>query len=155
MEKRSYGAIPTVYRGIRFRSRLEARFACFLDLQKILWDYEPIDLDYYTPDFLTELPFGTTLVECKPAVLAQEFRAPCRKITRSGWLGPAIVVGSQLQIADDDRADLTLYGSIEAEHGQWSRVGRGRWPKVWGEYVFPDVFDCWIRAGNQVQWKPS
>jgi hypothetical protein len=153
MKEIKYGAIPTVYKGVKFRSRLEARTACFLDLCGFLWDYEPIDLARYIPDFLVELPLGTTLLECKPAVHAQEFKAPCRKITRSGWVGPAIVIGSQLHIAPDDRADLTLYGAVAAEEGAWSKVGRGRWPKVWGDYPFSEVFDSWGKAGNIVQWK--
>lgn len=34
-------AIETVYKGYRFRSRLEARWAVFFDYLKIRWEYEP------------------------------------------------------------------------------------------------------------------
>ena len=44
--------IETVYRGINFRSRLEARWAAFFDQVGWKWDYEPFDLDGYIPDFL-------------------------------------------------------------------------------------------------------
>jgi hypothetical protein len=156
MRKRemSYGAIPTAYRGIQFRSRLEARICCFLDQYNLVWDYEPLDLKNYIPDLIVDLPFGICLLECKPAIKPAEFKPACRKITRSGWVGPAIVLGSQLSLAPDDRADLTMFGSCQAENGDWSRVGRGRWPASWGEYVFPEAFDNWIKAGNQVQWSP-
>ena len=150
----TYSAIPTTYRGVQFRSRLEARVANFLDQCGLLWDFEPIDLKNYVPDFLVELPHGVTLLECKPAVLPNEFRGPCRKITRSGWVGPAIVIGSQLCLAPDDRADLTMWGSPNADEGGWSRVGRERWPAEWGEYPFDMVHLRWVRAGNQVQWCP-
>jgi hypothetical protein len=37
-------AIPTTYKDIRFRSRLEARWAVFLDVSGIGWKYEPTHL---------------------------------------------------------------------------------------------------------------
>lgn len=50
-------AIETEYKGYRFRSRLEARWAVFFDVCKVQWEYEPEGyvLDngqYYLPDFL-------------------------------------------------------------------------------------------------------
>jgi hypothetical protein len=44
-------AIPTRYRGVQFRSRLEARWAAFFDIAGWRWQYEPIDLDGWIPDF--------------------------------------------------------------------------------------------------------
>lgn len=153
MREIKYSAIPTVYKGITMRSRLEARVGAFLDSYNLLWAYEPLDLKNYIPDILVEFSFGPCLLECKPAVHAREFKAPCRKITRSGWAGPALVIGSQLLLAPDDRADLTLFGSVEAEEGGWSRVGRGRWPASWGEYPFDSVFENWQTAGGSSMWK--
>lgn len=47
--------IPTTYEGIKFRSRLEARWAVFFDSMGIEWDYEPEAFGNgfmgYTPDF--------------------------------------------------------------------------------------------------------
>lgn len=148
-----YGAIPTIYNHVQYRSRLEARFAAFLDLQGHIFDYEPFDLQRYIPDFIVELPEGPVLFECKPSVVPAEFRGPCRRITRSGWQGPAIVVGSRLTMTDDEYLDLTMYGSTHAELGRWSRVGKGRWPKAWGEYPFRDVQSTWAQSGNTVMWK--
>lgn len=48
----SHKAIPTKYKGIQFRSRLEARWACFFDLIQWDWEYEPVDLDGWIPDFV-------------------------------------------------------------------------------------------------------
>lgn len=50
-------AIETEYKGYRFRSRLEARWALFFDICGLRWEYEPegFVLDngqYYLPDFL-------------------------------------------------------------------------------------------------------
>jgi len=54
-------AIETKYKGYRFRSRLEARWAVFFDALKFLWAYEPqgyrlSDGTSYLPDFW--LPYG-------------------------------------------------------------------------------------------------
>lgn len=63
-------AIEVLYSGKVFRSRLEARWAVFLDLLGVNWDYEPChyaigpDL-YYLPDFY--LPDHQTWLEVKGA----------------------------------------------------------------------------------------
>ena len=54
-------AIQTEYNGIKFRSRLEARWAVFFDTAKIRYEYEPEGYetedggkylpDFYLPDF--------------------------------------------------------------------------------------------------------
>lgn len=149
----TYGAIPTMYKGVQYRSRLEARTACFLDMHGLLYDYEPIDLNRYTPDFVVDLPHGPTLLECKPAITPQEFRNPCKRITKSGWVGPALVLGPRLSLVDD-AVDLTMFGSTHAEIGRWTSMGLDAWPAIWGPYPFEDVFHRWRMAGNQVQWSP-
>ena len=65
--KRAHQAKPTTYATQNFRSRLEARWACFFDLIGWQWTYEPYSInDNYIPDFLIHggAPF---LVEVKPA----------------------------------------------------------------------------------------
>lgn len=44
--------IPTRLRGINFRSRLEAKWACVFDELGWSWSYEPFDLPGWVPDFL-------------------------------------------------------------------------------------------------------
>jgi hypothetical protein len=49
-------AIETAYKGYRFRSRLEARWAVFFDALGVRWEYEPEGFDlgpdgWYLPDF--------------------------------------------------------------------------------------------------------
>ncbi|WP_065091484.1 hypothetical protein [Rhizobium leucaenae] len=58
-------AIPTTYNHVRFRSRLEARWAAFFDLAGWQWDYEPFDLDGWAPDFMLKGKIRA-LVEVKP-----------------------------------------------------------------------------------------
>jgi hypothetical protein len=50
--------IQTLYKGYRFRSRLEARWAVFLDAIQANWTYEPegyeLSAGWYLPDFFVE-----------------------------------------------------------------------------------------------------
>ena len=62
-------AIETEYKGYRFRSRLEARWAVFFDAMGAQWDYEPQGYRLpsgrgYLPDFL--LPEVNLLLDIKP-----------------------------------------------------------------------------------------
>lgn len=62
-----HGAIPTEYKGIRFRSRTEARWAAFFDEVKLDWQYEPYDLSGWIPDFAIQDGVTERLAEVKPA----------------------------------------------------------------------------------------
>lgn len=59
-------AIPTTYKGIEFRSRLEAKWAAFFDLCGWRWEYEPCDFDGWIPDFQLYLGAKSPFVEVKP-----------------------------------------------------------------------------------------
>ena len=63
--------IPTVYEHMRFRSRLEAKWARFFDLCVWRWSYEPYDLDGWIPDFAIGDRLQT-LVEVKPIMSVKE-----------------------------------------------------------------------------------
>lgn len=58
---RTVKAIETRYKGYRFRSRLEARWAIAFDAMGLAWGYEPECYDtvsdgWYTPDFFVRTP---------------------------------------------------------------------------------------------------
>ena len=67
-------AIETSYKGFRFRSRLEARWAVFFDSLGIQWEYEKdgyvIDGICYMPDFY--LPRFETFFEVKPGIITDD-----------------------------------------------------------------------------------
>ncbi len=68
-------AIETVYKGYRFRSRLEARWAVFFDALGVKWVYEPEGYDlgdagWYLPDFW--LPQVKSFAEVKPKKFTHE-----------------------------------------------------------------------------------
>ena len=63
------GPIMTRYKGYRFRSRTEARWAVYLDKAQIIWEYEPQGYclengELYLPDFW--LPRDGAFLEVKP-----------------------------------------------------------------------------------------
>ncbi len=59
-------ARPTTYKGIEFRSRLEVRFACYLDLMDERWLYKPRVYGRYLPDFEIVGAVRPTFIEVKP-----------------------------------------------------------------------------------------
>jgi hypothetical protein len=63
--------IETLYRGYRFRSRLEARWAVFFHTLGVPWEYEPEGFvlptgEWYLPDFRIQLVGGPLWAEVKP-----------------------------------------------------------------------------------------
>ena len=65
---RQFTSQPTMYNGIQFRSKLEAKTAQALDILGMLWQYEPRGYKltnglWYKPDFW--LPQANQFVECK------------------------------------------------------------------------------------------
>lgn len=124
-----YAAHPTVYKGIRFRSRLEARWACYFDQREWPWTYEPFDLHGYTPDFSS----SGLLIEVKPATKLGQLSAPIGKIMRAGWTGPWMVVGADPDICME---------------------GRGRYHHR-RRYLGTEAPDAWATACNITQWTPS
>jgi hypothetical protein len=69
-------AIPTIYNGIQFKSRMESQFAQWLDDYEIVWDYETARFgkERYCPDFITRWKGGTASqwIEIKPLCFADE-----------------------------------------------------------------------------------
>lgn len=71
--KYSIDAKETTYKGIKFRSRLEAKWACFFDLIGWDWQYEPSEINGYNPDFIIKTKskaYETNfiIVEIKPSI---------------------------------------------------------------------------------------
>ena len=69
--------IPTDYKGVRFRSRAEARWAAVFEQYGWRWEYEPIDLFGYIPDFVLYLD-KPVLVEVKGGALTKGDLLPFR-----------------------------------------------------------------------------
>jgi hypothetical protein len=87
-------AITTSYRGYRYRSRLEARYAVFFDQLAVAYSYEPEGFDLpsgrYLPDFW--LPSLACWLEVKPEAPSTEERTLCEELSRG--LGQPVVIAS-------------------------------------------------------------
>lgn len=76
--------IQTAYKGYRFRSRLEARWAVYFDFLNLPWEYEKEGynlgegLGYYLPDFW--LPLVNMWAEVKPEALSVMEKAKCKRL---------------------------------------------------------------------------
>lgn len=179
MSGRVYQGIPTEYRGVRFRSRLEARWAAFFDRISWGWAYEPFDLAGYIPDYVLALDGGELLVEVKPALSLDELRESAGKIEDSGWLNEAMIVGADLFEPAHVHPIIGLIGEREP-----SPEGEPSW--VWGPARLFSCLSCghpsvlsesgswrcrvcgaqdghvgtfagaahvWRESGNRVQWR--
>ena len=100
-------AIPTRYNGVQFRSRLEARWSAMFDLLEWQWEYEPIDLAGYIPDFILQFD-SPMLVEIKPLLgrpydwLRDGAALPAlKKIDESGWTSHGLLLGASIHTAAD------------------------------------------------------
>ena len=83
--------VITEYGGVTFRSRLEARWAAHFDRRGIIWEYEPVRLDGWTPDFRLVLEDGEAYAEVKPV---SEFPLDVAwKLLNSGWNGDLLILG--------------------------------------------------------------
>lgn len=139
-------AHPTKFMGIQFRSRLEARWAAFLELWEPCsnWEYEPIDLRGWMPDFWVQLPcrhsecspFHELYAEVRPYRTIQTFydaQHPVTKIDPYSTPTPAMF-GISPEVS-----------AFELAHG----CGGGIYSILyWGRYD-PSL---WREAGNMVQW---
>lgn len=76
-------AIPTEYKGVRMRSRLEAKWAFMFDALGWKWEYEPIDCDGWIPDFVLIGASQNVLVEVKPIFTFEEAQPAIAKIDRA------------------------------------------------------------------------
>jgi len=168
----AYAAIPTVYAGVRFRSRLEARWACFFDLLEMEWKYEPFDLDGYIPDFLVTLaPLIQAIVEVKPALKVEELGPSLDKIRNSGWDDHMLAVGAgpfhrgdrrtigYFVNSRDDQGQLALglcahCGVFTVASTKEDRIYCLREQHDLPIATVPKILDrLWSVAGNETQWK--
>jgi|SRR5688572_8885344 len=106
--------IETVYKGYRFRSRLEARWAVFFEQMKWPWEYEPEGYEWrdqkYLPDFVCRL-IVPTYFEIKP--LFSEEQKLSAKEAQSKWLDFA------KHFVSPERSAVLIFGSPWVDMRAW------------------------------------
>ena len=109
-------AIETRYKGYRFRSRLEARWAVFFDAAGIKYQYEPEGIEFhgetYLPDFyLPDAAYHGCYFEVKPDIrsrygeIERAARVVCMGIGR-----PLVVMGDVPYITDCGLWGFLMFG---------------------------------------------
>lgn len=151
--------IKTIYKGYRFRSRLEARWAVFFDALGIPFEYEKEGFELpgglrYLPDFW--LPEQDCWVEIKgqdPVGVAPEFAkaAALAKVTNKNvymFIGP-IPEPHNGYLVQNGGSYLSAYSWRSRDF--YSRILYRRFPEdcyIGGELVqqtSPDEWQCWWR----------
>lgn len=152
-------AHPTRYVGVLFRSRLEARWAAFFDIVKWKWEYEPIDLVGWSPDFRVEFPCGhsgcngshTLLVEVKPYFDINDFKGhPCLDYPfGSKW------IGDDSDGCEKIPADASAAFGANPRTTYWEMThGHGGGCESVPCWFLGDIDSTWDMAGEIVQWNP-
>lgn len=110
------GAIETEYAGVRFRSRLEARWAVFFDALGLKWEHEPEaytdGTTWYTPDFW--LPELELFWEVKPN--ADYDRTKPKMLVEVTGSELVVSTGSPMECRSGDWAKA--HGGLQADHWQ-------------------------------------
>jgi hypothetical protein len=123
----SIKAIETVYKGYKFRSRLEARWAVFLDSLNVNYEYEPegyqCDNLYYLPDFKVKCcglrgscDIGESFdlfIEVKPRTnISFEESEKIKMLAHGGY--PVLIVTDIPNVqSNSDCIDSLLFGTYE------------------------------------------
>lgn len=123
-------AIETVYKGYKFRSRLEARWAVAFDLHKIAYEYEPeaylLPSGAYLPDFY--FPKWDMFGEVKRGEFTNGERTKCKELV--------LATGKNCLLLDG----LPTYGAYEViECGGWFCECESVCPKNESEKCHPTI----------------
>lgn len=169
--------IPTLYANVRFRSRLEARWAVMFDLLKWPWVYEPTDLEWYIPDFVLRFDAGLIAVEVKPEMTLPALGGYAQRMVSSGWSDELLVVGAAIFSGDRIGTHGESVGASEValgdgrvfrcincgnvsllnEENSWSCrfSGCGEGNEHVAHLDAGELDRLWAEAGNRVQWRAA
>lgn len=151
--------IATTYRGVRYRSLLEARWAAFFSLLGISFCYEPFETPGYIPDFLLAgrvlcevRPFAWTVADDGPIVEARGEVAAAAALHGYG----AAPLGLDLDCCEVGPWDRRIHPEWTLGAGDLIPIFAGvrgtATARELGEHRFERL---WARASSRVQWKPN
>lgn len=130
-------AIETVYKGYKFRSRLEARWAIFFDTLGIEWEFEKEGYvlstgQKYLPDFF--LPKSKTFVEVKGELPNLKYIEMMKRFS-SEINGPVMLV-----VGLPSNQDIILYAFNNEGNGTVELTHISIYGSVDGEIIFHTYF---------------
>jgi len=153
-------SIPTTGpKGVRFRSRLETRWACFFTLLGWSWVYEPdLGLEKWIPDFAIVGPNGPMLVEVKPALsLSQMHEEYTPRTEGSGASLSVLIVGAAFAYpAETGNTYVGLMGRCRrGDAWSWWPATLADAGKIIGVETpsFEKAQRLWVHASNALQWR--
>jgi len=134
-------SLPSIYRQVQFRSRLEARWAAYFDLIGMEWQYEPegfhLDCGNYCPDFYCPKGF---YIEIKPTheerIKNEHFFKSLSKGT--GMSVYCIVGPPSLNPQHHYRSDHDDYEACPGVFCHYAFTDKG-----WGCPYFSYDYPCW------------
>lgn len=151
-------AHPTEFSGTMYRSRLEARWAAFFHLAGIDYQYEPIDLPGWSPDFRLTwkcyrsdcVDFHSILVEVKPYPRIKDFEG--HKCMNHFYGHGDIPACSSAAFGENPF--VTCW---EMVHGNGGGLHTIESDVHWmGKVRHPvNINHLWAQAGNLTQWSPK
>jgi hypothetical protein len=112
-------AKPTYYKGNKYRSKLEARWACFFDLIGWQYEYEPCEFNGWTPDFIVYGSGGRVIYfEVKPYIddtIIEDYLVRLRKLQLKANV---ILLSNDLEECKSHGGILAGYqlNSIDTDH---------------------------------------
>ena len=126
--------IITFYNGIKFRSRLEAKWACLFDLLKWEWEYEPFDLNGWIPDFIVYGRREEILIEIKPIRIFDKTIANKMEIATTNMReSELLILGTSFIHGDFDQCAFGWLGEFIGKYTE-------KWEWSWG-------------AANIIRWQ--
>ena len=140
-----YKTIETFYRGFRFRSRVEARWAVYMDAMEVKWQYEPEGFELpsgrYLPDFY--LPDLDCYVEVKSKWPTEEEFRKCWELVEATHSSCLILDGDPAfrhynmyewfkgcHYSEEDKCDPGVAG-MSATFNDCAKQGRWFWVDGW------------------------
>jgi hypothetical protein len=159
-------AIPTKYDGVQFRSRLEARWAAFFDLNGWEWQYEPVDFDGWTPDFLIMAKLGRRPSLVDDDWLPESILNVYAEVKPTTDPTPSDRIYAKAVVYSTD-VWVVLLGGAPMDGSIGFLLEPAKTPEPWS-YVhavlagfkpdcseWADHVTLWREAGNRVQWRPA
>lgn len=128
-------AIETKYKGYRFRSRLEARWAVFFDVLGVAWEYEPEGYELggvrYLPDFRIDTGRKKFWVEIKGVSPTPRERQLLIKLAATTDTPAVLFAGDPLSLkhygfVTSSKHEFIDYTADDDAHWNWCATQLGR-----------------------------